>query len=316
MWLEDIGFYTLSDKRAKESSSSSPLYRCELLLTSRCNFHCPYCRGLKGAEDLPFNKAERILKYWISEDLQNIRFSGGEPILYEKLPQLVRIAKRGGVKHIAVSTNGSGGADLYKRLIECGVNDFSVSLDACCANTGAIMSGRKNVWGQVLKNIELLSSLTYVSAGIVLNDKNKEEASKIVMLAHKLGVKDIRVIPSAQFNRKLRLEIPDSVSQAHPILKYRLTNNRHVRGLNWLDSKKCKLVLDDMAVWNGEHYPCIIYLREGGKAIGNMNSRRVRLDRFDWYINHNSWTDPICHKNCLDVCIAFNNCARKEIDER
>ena len=47
MKLEDIGFYTLSDERAKNSSLASPLKRCEILLTDRCNLKCPYCQGAR-----------------------------------------------------------------------------------------------------------------------------------------------------------------------------------------------------------------------------------------------------------------------------
>lgn len=309
MKLENIGFYTLSDERAKNSSMTSPLSRCEMLLTDKCNFRCPYCRGLQNGADLPFKEAERILKYWIAEGLRNVRFSGGEPTLYEDLEKLVTIAKRGGVEHVAISTNGSNKSDLYKRLIEAGVNDFSISLDACCSSTGDTMAGKKGAWEKVIKNIKLISSLSYVTVGIVLNENNEAEAERTVRLAHELGVSDIRVIPSAQYNGRLRLNLPDKIVNAHPILKYRLTNGRHVRGLHWRDARICKIVLDDMAVWNGHHYPCIIYLREGGKPIGYVN-KRTRKERFDWHIVHDSWENDICRKNCLDVCIAFNNKAR------
>lgn len=306
MRLEDIGFYTLSDNRAKTSSQFSPLYRCELILTDRCNFKCPYCRGLQNGNDLPFATALQILNYWISERLINIRFSGGEPTLYKHLISLIHIAKKGKIKRIAVSTNGGADLNLYKQLINAGVNDFSISLDACCTSTGDIMAGKKGSWKRVIENIKQLSQLTYISVGIVVNENNNNELEKTILLAHKLGVKDIRIIPSAQYNKKLQLNIPNKIINEHPILKYRLQNNRHIRGLNKEDSKKCKLVLDDMAIWNGEHYPCIIYLREQGKAIGRI-SKNTRLERFNWYQKHDSWQDKICKNNCLDVCIAFNN---------
>ena len=309
MKLEDIGFYTLSDERALSSSMTSPLYRCELLLTDRCNFHCPYCRGLQNGGDLPIAEAKRILNYWISEGLKNVRFSGGEPTLYKGLPELVRIAKRGGIEHIAVSTNGSNTADLYRQLVDYGVNDFSISLDACCASTADMMAGGSSMWERIIENIKLLSTISYVSVGIVLNEINQNETKEIVEMAHYLGVADIRVIPSAQYNTRLRLNVVEDIVAAHPILRYRLTNNRHVRGLQQKDSPKCKLVLDDMAVWNGWHYPCIIYLREGGRPIGPVNEQ-TRQARYDWYISHDSFQDPICRKNCLDVCIAFNNKAK------
>ena len=38
--LENIGFYTLSDERAANTSDTSPMQRCEIILTDRCNFKC------------------------------------------------------------------------------------------------------------------------------------------------------------------------------------------------------------------------------------------------------------------------------------
>ena len=48
MKLENIGFYTLSDERAKNVSITSRMKRCELIITEYCNFSCGYCRGLKS----------------------------------------------------------------------------------------------------------------------------------------------------------------------------------------------------------------------------------------------------------------------------
>jgi uncharacterized protein YutD len=47
MKLEEIGFYSLSDQRAKEASCTSQMKRCEMIITEECNFKCPYCRGFK-----------------------------------------------------------------------------------------------------------------------------------------------------------------------------------------------------------------------------------------------------------------------------
>ena len=52
MKLEEIGFGTLCDDRAKNVSPTSPLWRASLLITSRCNFRCPYCNGLSCGGDV------------------------------------------------------------------------------------------------------------------------------------------------------------------------------------------------------------------------------------------------------------------------
>ena len=144
--LKNIGFYTLEDHRAKYTSASSPMWRCEMLVTSRCNFRCPYCRG--GHEisrdvmgDIDFGVATRTLGTWIADGLKNVRFSGGEPTLYPDLGKLVAQCKDGGVERIAISTNGSADTMVYDQLIDAGVNDFSVSLDSCCSTFGNEMTG-------------------------------------------------------------------------------------------------------------------------------------------------------------------------------
>ena len=111
MRLEDIGFYSLSDERARRSTERTRLERCELLLTRRCNFDCPYCRKV-GPPDISLFDALRILNDWGSERLRNIRFSGGEPTLWPYLMGLVEEARAWAcVEHIALSTNGSASLD-------------------------------------------------------------------------------------------------------------------------------------------------------------------------------------------------------------
>jgi molybdenum cofactor biosynthesis enzyme MoaA len=319
MKLEDIGFYTLSDARAAVATHCSPLQRCELLVTQRCNFNCPYCRKLEGQE-LSLDDAAKILKLWIRDDLQNLRFSGGEPTLWPYLEECVRYCKIAGVKRIAVSTNGSADWELYERLIKAGVNDFSVSLDACCSEGGNVMSGVKDQFNKVAKNIELICSRKiYLSVGVVLTDENIGEVDKIVAFAHSLGVSDIRVIPAAQHSKALP-EIQPGYTKIYPILKYRLNNMKAgntVRGLQETDNHRCPLVLDDMAVWDGHHYPCIIHLREGGAPIGKV-SAKMRDERFWWFSIHDTHVDHICKGNCLDVCVQYNNRVRelREINKR
>lgn len=313
MRLEDIGFYTLSDERATNSSSTSPLKRCELILTDRCNFKCPYCRGLR--EDLrgslPFEDAMRVLRHWVADGLENVRFSGGEPGLYPRLEELVSFCRENGVGRVAVSTNGSLSLDLYERLIRAGVNDFSVSLDACCAQMGDAMAGRAGAWEKVVENIRALSRLTYVTVGMVFTEDNVGDCVDSVLFADSLGVSDIRVIPSAQYNQALaKLKgLPRRVLEKYPILRYRidnLANGEHVRGIREADTNRCPLVLDDMAVAGNKHFPCIIYMREQGDPVGDVGPG-MRQERLGWFERHDSHKDPICRRNCLDVCVLYNN---------
>lgn len=312
--LEDIGFYTLSEHRCVNSSVNSQLWRAELILTDRCNFQCPYCRGLR--EDLrgTMNEATafRTVNDWINNGLRNVRFSGGEPTLVDYLPRIVKHCRNKGVERIAVSTNGSSSIALYENLIACGVNDFSISLDSGCCAIGDMMAGnRYGAWNHVVGIISELSKITYVSVGIVFTEDNVADAMQTVLFADSLGVSDIRIIPSAQYNQALvnLKNIPPSIIEKYPILRYRIINienGDHVRGLRSIDSDYCPLVLDDVAVAGESHFPCIIYMREGGDAIGKTGTG-WRRKREEWYRSGGRKSDPICSNNCLDVCREFNN---------
>ncbi len=308
MSLDEIGFYTLSTARAQRVASvpRPPLSRCEILLGARCNFHCPYCRHV-GGPDASYTEVERVLDYWISDGLQAVRFSGGEPTVWAGLRRIVTYAARY-IPRVAISTNGSASWDTYRALLDAGVNDFSVSLDACCAADGEKMSGGvQGAWDRVVENVRRLSARVYITVGVMLVDDNQGRLREIVAFAHSLGVSDIRIIPAAQTGDSLQVDgLP---VDGHPILRWRWNRLRAglpVRGIHDGDSHRCALVLDDMAVMNGHHYPCIIYLREGGDPIGKVGPG-MREERRCWYESHQSDADPICSRQCLDFCVAHNN---------
>ncbi len=313
MRLEDIGFYTLSDYRASQASAQSPLWRCELILTSACNFKCPYCRGLRSdiSGKLPFDNAMQTLKLWVAQGLRNIRFSGGEPTLYPELSTLIKYCKENKVERIAISTNGSADPDYYKYLIDCGVNDISISLDSGCCSIGDKMTGSINgAWDSVVHSIKRISRICYVTVGVVFTEDNFSDTMNTVLFADSLGVSDIRVIPAAQYGKALKVleGLPQWILNKYPILRYRVEQSRKnlpVRGLP-KPCSKCWLVLDDIAAAGGYHFPCIIYMRESGDPIGKVGPQ-MREEREQWMLKHDPAQDKICSEMCLDVCVEHNN---------
>lgn len=328
MKLENIGFYTLTDNRVENISITSQMKRGEMIITEYCNFSCSYCRGLKDEvygdrkiKQLSLDEVKINIDYWcVDKPIENIRFSGGEPTLHKNIVDIVKYSKEKGIKRIAISTNGSNKIELYRELIECGVNDFSISLDACCAEEGDKMAGnKKGSWEKVVRNIEEISKLTYVTVGVVLTPENIESTIDTVRFAHKLGVADIRIISAAQWNQPIpRLhEIEQKILDEHPILKYRVNNfakGDNVRGLIDTDSHRCGLMMDDTIIAGDFNYPCIIYMREQGDPVGKVGPN-MREERLEYLKTHDTHSDPICKKNCLDVCRALNNKIEKKFSD-
>ncbi len=175
-----------------------------------------------------------------------------------------------------------------------------------------------NTWGRVITNIQELSKKTYTTVGIVVNETNLSQLVGTIELSDSLGVSDIRVISAAQYNQLLHTvkSINPKIIDKYPILRYRINNiikGRNVRGIQNTDTHICPLALDDMVIMGGYHFPCIIYMREGGDPIGEFdagnvfNMEDIREDRRKWVQKTNTHCDPICKKNCLDVCIDYNN---------
>ena len=137
---------------------------------------------------------------------------------------------------------------------------------------------------------------------------------KIINFADSLGVADIRIIPSAQWDKFLDevKGVPEEILEKHPILRYRIQNireGRHIRGIKETDCNRCYLGMDDSIVAGQYHFPCVIYMREGGEPIGKVGET-MRDDKIKWVLSHDTSKDPICSKNCLDICIHYNNKCR------
>jgi molybdenum cofactor biosynthesis enzyme MoaA len=262
--------------------------------------------------DISLETGRYIIKTWAKDNLKNIRFSGGEPMLHSHLEDFIGISKDLGINRVAVSSNGSSDPQRYEKLIDLGVDDFSISLDACCASTGNMMSGTEGSYQRVINTIKLIvSRKVYLTVGIVLTKNNIQELSNIILVAHDLGVSDIRVISAAQENMPLKnfVGVDQNVLDLHPILNYRINNiktGKLIRGLLPTDSPKCYLIQDDSIIAGEYHWPCVIYLRELGEPIGKVHSG-MRHDRIKFFELFNPHEDPICRRTCLDVCVDFNN---------
>jgi MoaA/NifB/PqqE/SkfB family radical SAM enzyme len=307
--LENMGFFTLTDARCAATTSNSPLGRCVLVLTESCNFACPYCRSHTGRH-LPSASAREVLRIWADNGLFALVLTGGEPTLHPDLPGIVRFAKGLGIPRLCVATNGAAGISLYRDLWENGVDEFSISLDADNPEDGAALSGRgPETWHRVVDNIRTIAGHARVTVGLVISETNVNRSAEVVRFALDLGVSDVRVNPAAQYSAHLpALDLEPRLVRDHPILAWRLANSAEgigVRGLQDDDPGRCWLALDEMTVNKGEHYPCFVHMREGGKPIGPMRAD-VREQRARWVALHDPRRDPICRANCPDCLVSFN----------
>ncbi len=76
-----------------------------LFLTLKCNQHCKYCHRFLGIDEICTEDNIKIINKLADEGISNITFTGGEPLLYPGIVELVKYAKEKGMK-IKVISNG------------------------------------------------------------------------------------------------------------------------------------------------------------------------------------------------------------------
>lgn len=112
--------------------------KLRLSLTDRCNFRCRYCmpehpQWLPGRELMDRQELVRLATLFVDAGIEEIRLTGGEPLLRKDVVACVaalsRLRERG-LKRLSMTTNGTRLPALLDDLIEAGLDDLNISLDA------------------------------------------------------------------------------------------------------------------------------------------------------------------------------------------
>ena len=125
-----------------------PLGVLRLSLTARCNLACPYC--LPDDRDPPglLSTAERVALVTAAVGLgvHSLRLTGGEPLLHPLLEELIAalrpLREAGGLREIALTSNGTLlSAGRARALREAGLDRITLSLDGADGTSVARMAG-------------------------------------------------------------------------------------------------------------------------------------------------------------------------------
>jgi pyruvate formate lyase activating enzyme len=100
---------------------------CAIIFTQGCNFRCPYCHNpelvLPHLFEQPISLSE-VLSFLEKRKglLEAVEFTGGEPIIQEGLPKIIKKIKKMGYL-IKIDSNGSN-PDMIKKLIDEQLVDY------------------------------------------------------------------------------------------------------------------------------------------------------------------------------------------------
>ena len=105
-------------------------------VTDRCNFRCVYCMPAEGipwqspAAIMHYEEIAEVVRVAASQGINEVRLTGGEPLVRKDLPELVRLIDAiPGIQDISLTTNGILLDKMAGPLAQAGLKRVNISLD-------------------------------------------------------------------------------------------------------------------------------------------------------------------------------------------
>src|SRR5579871_5769741 len=178
--------------------------------TNRCNLLCTTCPRTYEDLEPPADMSWELFTSIVDQvpNLQRAVLHGvGEPMLVKNLPRMVRRLKERGT-YVLFNTNGTLLNERNGRaLIEAGLDELRVSLDAANAESYLAVRG-KNYFNRILRNVRAFRELQEregherprVSAWLTGLRQTVEELPDFVRLAAETGIKEVHLQRLVFFN--------------------------------------------------------------------------------------------------------------------
>jgi cyclic pyranopterin phosphate synthase len=148
---------------------------------------------------LSFSQIETVARLAAAQGIDTVRLTGGEPLMREKLWELVAALKKiPGIRRVTLTTNGVRFAPLAEKFAEAGLDGVNISLDTLEPDRFLQMTG-KAALDQVLKAMDaaLQWSIPLKVNCVLQPGVNREEWQALAELAKEraLAVRFIEMMP-------------------------------------------------------------------------------------------------------------------------
>lgn len=177
--------------------SENQFKQCILTLTRNCNLRCEFCSAKKGGyhsdEFMNFDILNKIIKLCSDMEVKYIVLSGGEPLLYPNLNELLDYIKIMPNKMIpTIATNGIllANYDFCKQIIQRGISYVDISLKGKDSKEWLEVTNQDGSASQI-QAISNLSALNVeFTCSMVITSKNVDTFCKTLENAQKAGARN------------------------------------------------------------------------------------------------------------------------------
>ena len=253
-------------------------------VTDRCNLRCIYCMPPQGvpqishSEILSYEEIRTIAQAAAELGINEVRLTGGEPLVRADLPELVRMLSHiDEIRELVLTTNGTLLKNYARGLKQAGLSRVNVSLDTLKADRFRYIT-RQGKLEDVLEGIEAAkeAGLHPVKINtVVMRGMNDDEILDFVRMTHEEGwhVRFIELmpfkgaaesIPSVEVREHIsllgKLEPCASITGNGPAMYYRLAGAKGTIGFisPVSDPSFCSRCNRMRLTPDGELRPCLL----------------------------------------------------------
>lgn len=180
---------------------------CSILLKSYCSNHCIFCRPLGEDSRKTLEQVAQMEKEIYSDiekfreiGYERIEVSGGDPVDYDKLPELIAAIRKKGFKWVRISTHGVRFANnnFLNKLLKHKIDVFRIPLYGATADIHDSVTRIKGSFDKTvlgIKNIKEKSKDSKLLLISLVLKQNMKDLTQIFDLIHDLGCDDMYFSP-------------------------------------------------------------------------------------------------------------------------
>lgn len=205
-----------------------------LAVNDECNARCEHCSFFEGVDDptrtvMSTEQATSVIRQGQELGVSVLNFVGGEPLLREDLPDLIRAVDKDLTTTI-VFTNGARLAERAKVLRSAGLDSVYVSIDAADALHHDKFRGTPGLFDAAMAGVKagLKVGLSVgISCTVTPESFKRGELERIIELGKSLGIHEVLVFDAMPTGRySARSDLVDNQGWVEEIIQAAVPYNR------------------------------------------------------------------------------------------
>lgn len=306
------------------------LKEVKIELTNKCSRNCKHCSSSatsnnKNLKELDFNHVSKIIREAKLMGVETIVFTGGEPLMYDRLCELVKLTSSLGMKSTIYSFAFRNDQTLkqYRTLIENGLNKIIYSLADTLSNEkdlstyekgeffDKVFEGSNAILGfhyAVSKDsIDRLNEVVNKTIQTFDNKKYFDKISLLRFVPHGKGTNDM------DLTREELLSIKDLYLSNNNKSRIRLGSPWNILGI---ENSPC-IIADEIMIigFDGIAYPCdsIKYFTELGISGNIKDNSLSEMYNSEYFTNIRNLNVSNSCSSCNQYSICKSGCIGQKI---